>query len=178
MWINKESKQVYNSHSEIRAAFPAVSFPASLTEDDILFVGLAPVVKTELSYNKLTHKAVETTPVLVNKVWKQKFNLVELTPEEKQKAESEFLTFVIKQTQARLDAFAAQKGYDGILSLCTYATSTVTKFKAEGQLGVDSRDLTWSALYKLLEDVKAGLVAAPVSYADVEQVLPVLTWPV
>lgn len=89
----------------------------------------------------------------------------------------DFQAFVVAQTQARLDSFARTRNYDGILSACTYATSTVPKFQAEGQHCVDARDQTWAALYQLMADVQTGAVQPPASWADVESVLPVLEWP-
>lgn len=89
----------------------------------------------------------------------------------------DFQAFVVAQTQARLDAFAQTRNYDGILSACTYATSTVPKFQIEGQYSVDARDQTWAALYALMADVQAGTTPAPTSWAEVEAILPTLSWP-
>jgi hypothetical protein len=85
---------------------------------------------------------------------------------------------IIEQTQQRLDDFAKTREYDGILSLCTYATSTVPKFLAEGQYGVESRDATWAKLYEILDEVLAGTRPMPSGYTDIEPELPVLAWPV
>jgi hypothetical protein len=84
---------------------------------------------------------------------------------------------VTSATQARLDAFAQTRNYDGILSACTYASSTVLKFAKEGQYAVNARDATWSALYTLLGEVQAGTKPAPDGFKDVEPLLPVLVWP-
>ena len=78
--------------------------------------------------------------------------------------------------QQRLDAFAQTRNYDGILSACTYATSTVAKFKAEGQYCVDARDATWSTCYAILGAVQAGTRPMP-TLAEIEAELPVLEWP-
>lgn len=80
--------------------------------------------------------------------------------------------------QRRLDDFARTRNYDGILSACTYATSTVPKFQAEGQAAVNLRDATWAAAYTLLEEVQAGARPMPASLADIEADLPALEWPV
>jgi len=85
---------------------------------------------------------------------------------------------IINSTQARLDNFAKTRNYAGILSLCSYATSTNTKFQAEGQYGVVSRDNTWAALYAILAAVEAGTRPVPSGYAEIESELPVLAWPV
>ena len=83
----------------------------------------------------------------------------------------------VERTQKRLDDFARTRNYDGIMSACTYATSTVPKFKAEGQYAVEARDATWAALYQLLAEVQAGNRPMPSDYADIEPLLPVLEWP-
>lgn len=84
---------------------------------------------------------------------------------------------ITDSTQARLDAFAKTRNYDGILSACTYATSSILKFKTEGQYCVDARDNTWAKLYQIVQEVQQGVRPAPSSFADIEPDLPVLTWP-
>lgn len=84
---------------------------------------------------------------------------------------------ITSATQARLDTFARTRNYDGILSACTYATSTHPKFAAEGQYCVTARDDTWSALYVIMAEVEAGARPMPTGYPDIEPDLPVLVWP-
>ena len=84
---------------------------------------------------------------------------------------------IVDATQKRLDDFAHTRNYDGILSLCTYATSAVPKFKREGLYGVEARDATWAALYTILAEVEAGTRPPPSGFADVEANLPALAWP-
>ena len=90
----------------------------------------------------------------------------------------EILKMVVDATQKRLDDFARTRNYDGILSLCTYATSPNTKFATEGQYGIVARDATWSKLYEMLDEVQAGTRPIPASFADIESELPVLEWPI
>lgn len=78
--------------------------------------------------------------------------------------------------QDRLDSFAKTRGYDGIQSAATYATSANAKFKAEGQCAVDARDATWAKCYEILAAVQAG-TRTVTSYADIESDLPALNWP-
>lgn len=84
---------------------------------------------------------------------------------------------IVQATQQRLDSFAQTRGYDGILSACTYAASSVPKFAAEGVYAVGARDATWAALYGVMADVQAGNTPMPASFADIEPLLPVLSWP-
>lgn len=84
---------------------------------------------------------------------------------------------IVRDTQQHLDQFAQTRGYDGILSACTYAASTVAKFAAEGQYCVSARDATWAALYEMLAEVQAGTRPVPQGFADVLPDLPPLAWP-
>ena len=78
--------------------------------------------------------------------------------------------------QQHLDTFARTRNYDSNLSACTYATSTVPKFKAEGQYAVEARDATWAKCYEVLAAVEAGTRPMP-TLDELLAELPVLTWP-
>ena len=92
------------------------------------------------------------------------------------KTPEEIIAEFTAKIQARLDAFARTRGYDGILSAATYATSTVPKFKAEGQYAVEARDATWAKCYEILAAVEAGSRPMP-TLDELLAELPVLTWP-
>ena len=62
------------------------------------------------------------------------------------------------------------------MSAATYATSTVPKFKAEGQYAVEARDATWAKCYEVLAAVKSGSRPMP-TLKELLAELPVLTWP-
>ena len=91
-----------------------------------------------------------------------------------------------EQTQARytqaaqdaLDAFARSRGYDGIMSACSYAGSADPQFAAEAAFCMDLRDRTWRRGYAILAAVLAGTMDLP----TVEQFLSMLpvseaAWP-
>ena len=84
---------------------------------------------------------------------------------------------IIERTQKRLDDFAKTRDYSSIMSLCTYAASSVAKFKVEGEYGVMARDQTWQKLYEIMDDVKAGKREHPKNFYEIQSELPVLTWP-
>lgn len=120
---------------------------------------------------------VEDPPLQVSGIWTQQWSVRDATPEEMAARKVVLVATITGQTQERLDSFARTRGYDGILSACTYASSTVEKFSAEGQYCVDARDMTWSALYELMAEVEAGQRPVPTGYADIEPLLPALVWP-
>jgi hypothetical protein len=93
-------------------------------------------------------------------------------PKTPEQIEAEFSARV----QARLDAFARTRGYDGILSACTYATSTNPKFAAEGQYCMQARDATWVTFYGVLNAVQSGQRPVP-TWEELEAELPPLAWP-
>ena len=137
--------------NEIRVHFPNVSLPPVLKQADLNYLGLVEVPDLEPTQAEL-----------------------ELAAEiERQRIEQEIVTSV----QGRLDAFARTRNYDGILSACTYAASSVPRFKADADYCVAARDNTWAALYAGLAEVLAGTRPMPTGYADIEPLLPELVWP-
>lgn len=81
--------------------------------------------------------------------------------------------------QHLLDSTAQQRNYDNILSACTYANSSVAKFKAEGLACLAWRDQVWAQCYASLAAVQAGQAGqmAQPSVAAFVASLPQLTWP-
>ena len=63
--------------------------------------------------------------------------------------------------QAHLDDKARARGYDGIMSAATYATSTDVTFAAEGVGYRNFRDSAWRYCYTQLASVQAGTRTAP-----------------
>lgn len=167
------------TESEIRAAFPNTSFASPFVPPDeyaVVFQSPTP------TYNTITQGFRETTPTEINGKWYQAWEVFDLPAEtvaaNQAAAEKALQEGIVQQTQKRLDDFAKTRNYDGILSLCTYASSAVPKFQAEGQYGVNVRDNTWATLYQVLADVQAGTRPVPTGFTDVEPLLPTLEWPV
>lgn len=78
--------------------------------------------------------------------------------------------------QLYLDRTAQERGYDNILSLCTYATSTNPTFAAEGQAAVEWRDNVWAHAYQVMDAVLAGQRAIH-SADELIAELPTFQWP-
>lgn len=99
MWINPNTLEIYTLHSEIRAAFPNVLFPADVSDDDIAAVGIEPLVASAPAYDPLSESAIELAPAKVDGVWIRRWQIVALSPE----AAAE------NQAQAAADALDAAK---------------------------------------------------------------------
>lgn len=177
--VNTDNSALYPySQAQLVSDNPDTSFPSEVSDRLFSEWGVYPVRPTELPpYNKTTHKLVEITPTQIAGQWVQVWDLVPLTAEELQAAAREIQVQIVDATQKRLDDFAHTRNYDSILSACTYATSTVAKFQAEGQYCVEARDATWAKLYEVLAEVEAGARPVPTGFGDIEPELPVLEWP-
>lgn len=136
--------------------------------------GLLPITGSAPAYDPATQRCSGPTYQVVGSEI-QRVYVVESIPLAELKAA--LITSVTQATQQRLDDFARTRNYDGILSACTYATSTVPQFAAEGQYCVERRDATWAKLYNIMTEVEAGTRPMPTGYADIEAELPSLVWP-
>jgi hypothetical protein len=92
------------------------------------------------------------------------------------KTPEEIIAEFTAKVQARLDAFARTRGYDSMLSACTYATSMNPRFATEGQYCVEARDATWAKCYEVLHAVQSGQRPMP-TWEELEAELPPLEWP-
>lgn len=90
--------------------------------------------------------------------------------------EAAILSSLTAAVQIYLDATARERNYDGILSLCSYATSLDLTFKTEGQAGVEWRDAVWRASYTIMAAVKSGIRGIPTVEELIEE-MPPMVWP-
>lgn len=195
MYINLETKQYPITEQDIRLANPNTSYPTPFPVPD----GHAWVFATpQPTINPITQLVREIDPELTDKGhYEQRWTVVSKFTEYVDEngvthsvADQESVALaaarelkikqnkaqLIQQTQQHLDSFAQTRGYDNILSLCTYATSTVIQFQAEGQTGVRLRDATWSKLYEILATIESGIRLIPGSFDEIKAELPELVW--
>jgi len=166
------------SIGKLRRDNPNVSFPKNIPDSVLEEFDVYPLTTGEKpEHNPTTEKVVEGTPVKQGDDWVQVWDIVELTEEETAEYMASLQQQITSKVQQRLDVFANTRNYAGIVSLCTYATSTNAKFAAEGQYGVEARDQTWAKCYEILAEVQSGVRAVPSGYDDIEPELPKLEWP-
>lgn len=173
---------------EFRAMHPNTSMPKVLTEEILASFGADPVLEgPQASGLEFWQHSMRDGVEQIAGKWYTKYiagpvfatqaeqdAYVAAKTDEKNAA---VFKSVQDETQKRLDDFAATRNYSGVFSACTYATSTVPKFQAEGQYCVTARDVTWAKLYEILAEVEAGTRPIPGAYADIEAELPALVWP-
>ena len=87
---------------------------------------------------------------------------------------------VVKQelkaaVQAHLDATVQTRNYNGILSCCSYASSTDPAFASEGAAALSWRDAVWRHCYDVLAAYEAGTSPLPSSEVLIAE-LPILNW--
>lgn len=195
-YIDTASGQYPVSEREIRAHYPNTSFPSPFLAPKgyaLVFTTPQPV------FDPVTQMAREVAPVKTTKghyeqQWEVVSRFTEYTDEEEvvlTVAEQEAAAVaehqakeavriraeIMEGVQKYLDDFAQTKTYDGILSACTYATSSVPKFAAEGQYCVSARDNCWGVVAQIETEVMAGTRPAPTGFEEIKPELPVLVWP-
>lgn len=78
--------------------------------------------------------------------------------------------------QAKLDERARSKGYDDIVSACSYAAQPAgAPFQAEGAAFLQWRSAVWAKAYATLADVQTGKVPMPTPAQAVAD-MPEIVW--
>lgn len=155
------------SLAQIRVENPRMSIPDGADLSAMGYERILPALSIPAAGPN--EQVVSGAPTLQDGVWRETW-LIEPMPTEA------IVGAVTAAVQQRLDAFARTHAYDGILSACTYATSTVPKFAAEGQYAVTARDQTWATCYQIVGEVLQGLRPMP-TLDEVMSELPTLEWP-
>ena len=155
--------------ANIRAGFPNVSFPSDLSQA-ALPDGYIWVVPSPQPTPGPFEFVIEIQPFQDSRgAWRQMWTTQTKTPEEIQ-------AILVDAIQSHLDSTAQSRAYDGILSLCTYATSPSAKFAAEGQTAVVWRDACWTKGYEILAECQAGVRPVPTPEELIAE-LPAMVWP-
>ena len=162
----------------LRKDNPNVSFPKVMSIEALAEWGVYPVtVVDNPDYDVSTQRIdVAELPTFVNGAWIIPKTVVDLTAEEVAAVKAKQVEMYTNAVQEHLDSVAKDRNYDGILSLCTYATSSNTTFAAEGQAGVAWRDSVWTDCYTILANVESGVRTQP-TVEELVAELPTIVWP-
>lgn len=157
---------------------PQVSFPAQIPDERLADWGVFRVQETpQPGYDETTQTLVENQPAEVNGRWVQVWEVQAASAAEITARKEAIKQQIADDVQQRLDAFAQSRGYDSIVSACSYATSQHPKYGPEGRYCVSAREQTWDALFAIEADVLAGTRPMPTGYDDIKSELPALVWP-
>jgi hypothetical protein len=176
---NKVVRYPY-SLNDLKRDNPNVTFNNNPDDATLASFGVARVYFTaQPQHNIAVQKPIESTPVfsIVEERWLQTWVIVDKTADDIAGFWHELQQTAAHAIQAKLDSFAQTRGYDNVMSACSYATSNVAKFKAEGQYCVEMRDATWVALYQIVNDVDNGILEMPANFEEINAYLPILQWP-
>jgi len=164
---------------QLRGDNPQTIFAAQMTNEMFSEWSVFPVLPTsQPEYDEITQNLIEDTPILIDGNWNQVWEVRSATAQEIAERKQQIKDEITVEVQERLDAFARTRGYDDIVSACSYAVSQHPKYGVEGRYCVEAREDTWDVLFQIEDDVVADIRPMPRSYADIEADLPVLAWPV
>lgn len=78
--------------------------------------------------------------------------------------------------QSYLDLIVRERGYDGIISACSYYNSTNNKFSAEANACIAWRDSVWLKAIEIKKQIDEGVRNQP-SIDEFLSELPEIVWP-
>ena len=167
------------SVAQLRRDNPGTSFPANPSDALLAEWGVFLVTPVDPPpHDVLTETLTEGAPIEIGGGWFQTWTVQPASPQEIVARQEAIRDAMTARVQQRLDDFARTRGYDNIVSACSYATSQHAKYGPEGRYCVQTREDTWDVMFSIEAQVQAGLRPIPMSYEEIESELPVLEWPV
>lgn len=125
--------------------------------------GVVDLVDEPPIYNRLTQTINDAGEELVGGVWKRKWDVVA-------RDGAAIIQDLTNAVQNHLDSEARARGYDNIVSACSYA-GAANPFQSEGTAFVAWRGNVWAACHAVMSEVTAGTRAIP-SEAELIGLLP------
>lgn len=171
-----------NQIVEIKAIdemFPNTSFSEQGPDPEFLSSQNVYIVDDAVGFNPATQKIINVEPYIDGSLVRT-VSVAGLTVEEIENKRIERVSFRIQQflieAQKRLDDFAKTKGYDSIMSVCTYKDSTREVFRNDAAKAIVIRDGWWETLATIASEVLSGQRAEPENFEALLSELPQLSW--
>lgn len=161
--------------ADLRADYPQTSFPADLSQADLSdfdVYKVTPTAKPEADYTQVVE---EIEPMKVGENWAQVWIVRDATEEEETAAFNELAAQYESAVQAHLNFAARERGYDNILSACSYAAGDHPRFSVEGKDCIAWRSAVWEKAFLILSAVKNKVRPLP-TIQEVISELPVIVW--
>lgn len=160
---NVENKEA--TEMRVISAPTGVIYPEKLSKEELLALGYAPIeygeYPKELGELEKVVTHIDTTSGYSVDYKVEPMTSVELVEAFKEKI------------QEVLDTTAREKGYDNIVSACSYAGFD-NPFRAEGEKFGKWRSEVWSKGYAILKDITEGHRKLPKSFKEILDELPIL----
>jgi hypothetical protein len=169
------------TEQQFRELHSNVSFPAAIDAQTLNGYGADEVYATPRPVVPPTQSAERNGVEFVNGQWRHAWQITDLPAEQAAvrlaAAKHEAISLNSAAIQAELDRQALAKGYDSIISACSYAAQPEgAPFQSEGAAFLNWRSAVWSHAYSVLADVEAGNIPMPTPEEAVAQ-MPALVLP-
>ncbi len=163
------------SVSDLFVDNPQTSFPSDMAGADLSEFGVFQVTEVPAPTADYTQVVAEAEPLKVGGNWTQVWIVRDATDAEESAALDEIQASYESAIQSHLDSTAQSRGYDNMISACSYASGTHPKFSVEGRDCLAWRSSVWETAFQIMTDVRAGTRPLP----TIEQVmteLPPMAW--
>ena len=150
MYYIKKQNKLVELHSQIREAFPNVSFPEILTDDLLAEFEVYQLVPVEVTYDPSTQKKVLKDPVIVAGKWTEVWEVTDMTTEEINNYRKSQVPQVVFMRQARLALLEVNllDNVEGIIN--TLPEPFKSEAKIEWEYATDVRR-DWPTLNQIAE---------------------------
>lgn len=177
-WAYIENGQVVEKYDILPDCWKNISnfYVLSSNIDYLATLNWVPVIHPEYTYDPTIQQLSNVRYTVENMIVTEEWDVIDI-PKSPEPTLFDIEVMLINETKNRLDLFAQTRGYDNILSACSYATDTDLKFQTEGQYCIQMRSQTWTTLNKIISDIKSDIRSMPLVFSSIENELPLLTWP-